>query len=154
MNDCWLEINSPTHRTTAAVYAAASEHDAQSIHRFSEPWYEDGSVIRVLADQENLDKIAEAATAAGAEPHPWDATPDEQLYGDHWPQVRAFFEAASRLALARPQVQGVGLDWLDRKMIHCALNSWGYEVRDERDFARRVFKERKKMLRNIRRRKP
>ncbi len=150
MSDHWLEIRSPSYRITAAIYAEATALGAKSMHHFSEPWYQDGFVIRVMASKARLEKIRTRAEELGADPRDWNAVPDEILFGDDWPAVRDFFAAASRVALIRnkwePKTSKFGHQWLDAKLIHCALNSWGYVTTDEVAFAKRVVKERKAML--------
>lgn len=127
--DTWLEIQADSPRTLREIYAAADDFGVDSIHHFQEPWFIGGFVVRVLpsnnASREDLqDQFAGRWII-------WDATPDERLFGGDWPQVRAFFEASSRLRLSRG-------GWYERKLIHCALNSWGYSQRDELRFFLRM----------------
>lgn len=115
----WIEAHAKDKEALRDVYALADAEGCASIHHFSEPWYHDGWVVRILpASPETFCAI----TAALPDQYViWDETKDEGLFGDDWPQVRAFFEAASRVALVSERG-----DWNHRKLIHCALNSWGY----------------------------
>lgn len=131
MNDIWIEAKSPTTGVTQELYAIADAQVCKSIHHFFEPWYPDGAVVRILVD-ENLDAVA-GAIGDRAAWSIWDSTGDERLFGENWPLVRSFFEAASRLALvSKPD------DWGHRKLVHCAMNSWGFERNDEIRFALRI----------------
>lgn len=137
----WFEVRLVDASFLDRIYFVADQHGAESIHHFnSEPWHPTGPVVRVLiADQRPLLDWLER-TGAGTLVE-WDASSDEKLFGDNWPLVYRFFEAASRL-------HHVDDDWTYRKIVHCALNSWGFAVRGERDFGRRFVKERRRMLRH------
>lgn len=124
----WLELHLRGRRELPVAYRMADEADAETIHHFDEPWWEHGPVVRV-----RVDEGLAAALQERFEYVVWDATPDERLYGDQWPWIAEFFEAASRVCLVDGEGE-IGRH-RDLKLIHCALNAWGYSALDEAAFA-------------------
>ena len=123
----WIEIKTSCDEL-ASVRARAQ--GATSMHQFFfEPWHPEGVVVRVLNPPEGLH---------GDE---WNATPDEQLYGDWWREVATFFEAGSSLL---PYVESD--EWRQHKLVHCLLNSWGMDPSDELRFGLRLVRERARIL--------
>lgn len=91
-------------------------------HHFQqEPWWPDGYVVRILdgpplAELEAHDAVDHAV--------PWDARPDEELYGADWPRVAALFQAGSEI---RPGLT----DDEAAKLAHCLLNALGLDYKRE-----------------------
>jgi hypothetical protein len=112
----WIEIKAAPG-DLRRVRARAQASGATSVHHFFwEPWHPKGIVVRV-----------ENPGITGDE---WNAGQDEHLYGNAWPEVKAFFHAGSGVALV---VEGD--EWKQRKMVHCLLNSWGMTAEQELRFA-------------------
>ncbi|MCR4339981.1 MAG: hypothetical protein NUW01_08855 [Gemmatimonadaceae bacterium] len=136
----WIEVRLNDVRFIERLYIVADRAGVESIHHFWEPWHSDGPVVRILNADEGM--IAEWLDKAGAGSFTvWDASPDERQFGDKWPTVFRFFEAASRL---------YGADVEHEKLVHCAFNAWGYGVKDERNFALNFAARRRRMLRHDR----
>lgn len=128
----WIEIRLDASGQLQAVYTAADAAKSESIHHFNfEPWWPQGPVVRIAGKAEGIAQVRGelAQTTPTAEIVEWDAGPDERLYGHRWPEVSSFFEAASRMALTRPDRE------LLLKAIHCVLNAHALNVVEEFRFA-------------------
>jgi len=129
----WVEIQASDPGELRSIYEAAGKRRIH--HFFGEPWFPSGAVVRVRAPGRTL---ASKGTT-------WDPMLDQELFGDAWPEVARFFEAASKVGLAledaldNHQITRERLEWYHRKLIHCALNSWAYTVADERRFHARAW---------------
>lgn len=96
-------------------------------HFWSEPWDPNRFQVRVKAMAATHDVIAARVTRQdGVTSKPWDAGPDEELYGRRWEQVAAFFCLSSQLADDDERLHG--------KLVHCFLNARGYSTRREARF--------------------
>lgn len=153
MRGSWFEIRLSRPDQLPAAYAVADVIGAVTAHHFNgEPWHPDAPVVRVLlplrdayAAQMTLRATVERDDLGTL--HRWDAGPDERQYGHLWPHVARFFEAASRLEAASMKT--------DRKarvstfkLVHCALNAWGFTVAREAEFHRLARQGRLRMLRH------
>lgn len=152
MRGDWFEIRLQRGDQLPAAYAVADVVGAQSVHHFNgEPWHPDAPVVRILlprsdwAARETLRATVDRDDLGTM--HRWDAGPDERQYGRLWPDVARFFEAAGRL-----EVASLKTDRQSRvstfKLVHCALNAWGFTVAREAEFHRLARQGRLRMLRH------
>jgi len=122
----WTEVRLARLSSPADFYPWIDEHGSvDHLHHFwDEPWWVAGYVVRLLnyegPDLSECPKVDNFIA--------WDASEDEQLYGDRWALVMDLFQAQSRLA-----VEGELL-WDTRKLVHCFLNARGYDSFDEYKF--------------------
>lgn len=148
----WFEIRLRSVDQLPAAYYVADDVGALSVHHFNgEPWHPDAPVVRVLLPRDDWAAQATLRSTVDRDDlgtlHRWDAGPDERQYGRLWPDVARFFEAASRLEVAsmrshrRARVSTF-------KLVHCALNAWGFSVAREREFHRLARQGRARMLRH------
>lgn len=126
LDDRWIEARLKPGRHPQEVYDYL-DYCPLYHHFWDEPWWPDAYVVRLLAPLGDY-----GIDRCGAVDHfvEWDATPDEELYGEDWGRVRDFFHAASAL--------GEQSSWKRRKLVHCFLNSQGMSVWDEFCFAVRM----------------
>lgn len=125
------------------LYRLADSLAAESIHHFvDEPWWPDRTVVRIQITADGAEEITSFYACDDREIVRWDVTPDEEAFGDDWPLVAAFFESASRLALVPHD------DWRNRKLVHCALNAWGYSGGGEFWFGYKMCRGRLRLLRH------
>lgn len=138
----WVQIRIAYRTKLAAAYALADSHGCQSAHHFAEPW---GLILRLRCKRSKvlIRKVAKAGIGKAWIDNDC-VSADIATYGEAWPAVLAYFAASSRLAVAEPGNPA----WTHRKLVHCSLNQWGYEVKDEARFARRFGRGRRKMLRH------
>lgn len=123
------------------LYRLVDSLAAESIHHFfDEPWWPDRAVVRVQINADEAEELTSFYARDDRETASWDATPDEEAFGDDWPLVAAFFESASRLSLVPSD------DWRNRKLVHCALNVWGYSKGGEFLFGYRMCRGRIRLL--------
>lgn len=114
----WIEARLKPGRHPSELYEYL-DGDCLSFHHFwDEPWWEGAYVVRVWnpgPDPALCDAVDHVVD--------WNEEPDEELYGEQWPDVSAFFMAGSALAPLPPFEQ--------RKLIHCLLNAQGMSWADE-----------------------
>jgi hypothetical protein len=122
----WTEVRLARLSSPADFYAWLDDHGSvDHLHHFwDEPWWPSAFVVRLL----NYEGSDLAECQAVDHQVTWDVTEDEELYGDTWPLVKDLFQAQSRLA-----AEGESL-WTSRKLVHCFLNSRGYDNFDEFKF--------------------
>ena len=130
MRDRWIEARLKPGHTPQEVYDYL-DYCPLYHHFWDEPWWPGAYVVRLLAplgdyglgDCDAVDNFIE-----------WDASPDEELYGDSWREVRDFFHSASKL--------GPVSAFERRKLVHCFLNSQGMGGWDEFKFHARMVWQR------------
>lgn len=119
----WIEVRLlPEYgiEQAASLGVTLRPYHARSFHAFqSEPWHPGGYVLRV---EEPSDYARQLLDPYG-EIVEWDASPDEELYGEEWGSVREFFHASTAL--------GEIDEFTTRKLVHCFLNTRGLSWNDE-----------------------
>ena len=145
----WLELRMEPGADLRPIYALADKCKCETIHHFYyEAWHPDGAVVRVGGKPPAISRFTDSIDRAEVERiDPWDASADERLYEDLWPDVYAFFEATGRIAAA-----GYGKNLLLLKLTHCHLNARGLDVDDEAKWLGSFVKNRLRMAWKDRRR--
>lgn len=125
----WYEIHVEDSDALADLYAHAYSSGCVGVHHFNfEPWHPGGPVMRVQGCKRALNDFAAYVREHDlGQPFTWDPRPDEELFGDRWETVSNFFEAASKMFIAREDRE----DWTLDKEVHCFLNAQGLDVDDE-----------------------
>lgn len=114
----WYEASLAHGAKPGPVYSAVGCLAERVHHFWDEPWHPGRYVVRVQAADPSVRWTLFDAPGVGAV-REWDATPDEELYGEEWGDVSRFFDAGSRLAESNLT------DWYARKLVHCLLNQRG-----------------------------
>lgn len=121
----WIEVRLPPEADLASVayLTLRVRPHGTSAHAFqSEPWHPGGYVLRVEEPTDDLREAIEEKFPDG-EIVEWDSSPDEELFGEKWPEVRSFFHASTAL--------GEIDEFTTRKLVHCFLNTRGLTWNDE-----------------------
>ncbi len=136
----WVEVRLREGAIPSLVYdgleRVVPDHGLLFHHFWDEPWWEGRYVVRLECGQWSRRTVENWLSSIDGINHVavWDATPDEQHYGDDWPLVAEFFKVSSLLAATGKPSNG--------QLVHCFLNAQGISPLREALFASRFARGR------------